>query len=305
MLLLGGTGFIGAHLASLLVSQGRAVVAVDVERHFGAAAPAEVALAAGWRRRALLDDVEVVHADVLDVAGLRALVDAWSPAAVVHLANLPLAWVAAGEPQLAERAIVGATGSVLHALDDRRARLIYVSSSMVYGTFDREPMPEQAPLRPANAYGRLKVAAERAVRAARPDAVVVRPSAVYGPGDANGRILQRLVNAAQDAGILEVDDPETALDFTWVGDLAAGLAAAVSVPGAAGETFNLTRGVARTLAEAAAIAGVALRARRPDVAHVRRGALDVARARTVLGYRPTVDLEDGLPALAAWAGAPA
>ena len=305
MLLLGGTGFIGAHLASRLVAEGRAVVAVDVERHFGAAGPDEVAVVGEWRRRALLDDVEVVHADVLDVARLRALVDEWSPAAVVHLANLPLAWVAASEPALAERAILGATGSVLHALDERPVRLVYVSSSMVYGTFDREPMPEEAPLRPANAYGRLKLAAERAVRASRPNAVVVRPSAVYGPGDADGRILQRLVDAAQGAGTVEVDDPETALDFTWVGDLAAGLAAAASVPGAAGETFNLTRGVARTLAEAAAIAGVALRVRRPAEPHVRRGALDVTRARNVLGYRPTVDLEDGLPALADWAAAPA
>ena len=81
--------------------------------------------------------------------------------------------------------------------------------------------------------------------------------------------------------------------------------AAASVPGVAGETFNLTRGVARTLAEAAAIAGVALRVRRPAEPHVRRGALDVGRARDVLGYRPTVDLEDGLPALARWAAAPA
>lgn len=304
MLVLGGTGFIGAHLASRLVSEGRAVVAVDVDRHFGAAPPDQVNLAATWRRRALLTGIEVVHADVHDAAGLRGLVDAWSPAAVVHLANLPLAWVAVDEPALAERAIVGATTSVLHALDGRRVRLIYVSSSMVYGPFGREPMPEEAPLRPANPYGRLKVAAERAVRAARPDAVVVRPSAVYGPGDANGRILQRLVDAAGDPGTLEVDDPEAALDFTWVGDLAAGLSAALSVPSAAGQTFNLTRGVARTLAEAAAIAGVALRVRRSDEPPVRRGALDVSRARNVLGYRPTVDLEDGLPALAGWAGAP-
>ena len=104
--------------------------------------------------------------------------------------------------------------------------------------------------------------------------------------------------------MLEVDDPSTALDFTWVGDLAAGLAAATAVPGAAGGTFNLTRGVARTLAEAATVADVTLRVRRPAVPRPRRGALDVSRARAVLDYRPIVDLEDGMPSLADWARAP-
>lgn len=305
MLLLGGTGFIGAHLAARLVAEGRQVVAVDIGRHFGAATSAEVAAAAAWRCRALLAEVEVVHADVLHAAEVRSVVDARSPTAVVHLANLPLAWVAARDPTRAERAILGATASVLRALDGRATRLLYVSSSMVYGAFDREPMPENGPLRPANHYGRLKVAAEQMVRAARPDAVIVRPSAVYGPGDANGRILQRLVDAARGEGVLEVDDPSTALDFTWVGDLAAGLVAATAAPGAAGGTFNLTRGVARTLAEAAAVAGdVTLRVSGPAVPRPRRGALDISRARAVLGYRPTVDLEDGMPSLADWARAP-
>lgn len=293
--MLGGTGFIGAHLAARLVAAGHPVLAVDAERHFGDAAAPAVAEAARWRRETLLGGVEVVRADVLDVGRLRALVLEQRPAAVVHLANLPLAWVAAGAPELAEEAILGATTSVLAALDGVATRLVYVSSSMVYGPFTRQPMPEAEPLRPAGRYGELKAAAEARVRSARPDAVVVRPSAVYGPGDANGRILQRLAEGAS-----AVDDPETALDFTWVGDLADGLLAAATVPAAAGETFNLTRGRARTLAEAAAILGVELTVDPDAPPRPRRGVLCVQRARDVLGFAPAVDLEDGLPALAGW-----
>ena len=304
MLVLGGAGFIGAHLAARLRAAGREVVAVDAHRSWGNASPEDVAAAAAWRRRELLAGVEEVALDVRDADALRAEVRARRPAAVVHLANLPLAWVATRRPALAQRDILDPTTSVLDALAGHPARLVYVSSSMAYGPFDRAPMPEDAPLRPVDPYGRAKAAAEDAVRARRPGSVVVRPSAVYGPGDPNGRILRRLVDAGADGTAVEVDDPASALDFTWVGDLADGLARACGVPEAAGLAFNLTRGVARTLAEAAAIAGdVELRVARLAEPRPRRGALDVARARAVLGYAPAVDLEDGLPRLAAWSRA--
>lgn len=296
--MLGGAGFIGAHLCAHLVAAGRPVVAVDAGRHFGDAPPATVAAAARWRRRELLLGVKVVDADVLDTGTLEGLVTEHRPAAVVHLANLPLAWVADHDPALGRRAILDATTSVLRALDSSPARLVYVSSSMVYGPFAHEPMREAGPLRPVGAYGRAKRAAEDAVRSARADAVVVRPSAVYGPGDPNRRIVHKLLDAAHAGTPLAVDDPATALDFTWVGDLADGLVLAATVPGAAGGTFNLTRGVARTLREAAELLGVELTRAPEATPRPRRGALDISSARALLGFAPRADLEDGLPLLA-------
>ena len=140
------------------------------------------------------------------------------------------------------------------------------------------------------------------MRASRQPWTIVRPSAVYGPGDCNGRFLQRLVEAATTGVPLQLTaDPATRLDFTWVKDLARGLADAATNPGAIGETFNLTAGNARSLGDAIDVvrrtatpspcaAGRAGRCAR------RRGTLDIARARTVLGYRPRCSLEDGLAA---------
>lgn len=310
VVVLGGTGFVGAHLCRRLAVEGRTVVAVDAELRYGASGAAlDVAeRAAAWRRAELLPGVAVAVLDVArDQDALAGFLRETDPEAVVHLANLPLASVAARDPAAAEATIVGATVRVaeaLRALGGERRRLVYASSSMVYGDFTREPMPEDGPTEPRDPYGRCKLAAERALRGAAGDGldvVVVRPSAVYGPGDGNRRVLHHLLAAARAGLPLTVDDPATRLDFTWVGDLVDGLVRTLDVPDAAGRTFNLTRGVARTLAEAAEIAGgIPLQIARATHRRPRRGALDIARARAVLGYAPAVDLERGLPALAVW-----
>jgi nucleoside-diphosphate-sugar epimerase len=125
---------------------------------------------------------------------------------------------------------------------------------------------------------------------------------VYGPGDANGRFLQRLVEAATTGRTLQLTaDPATRLDFTWVQDLARGLAGAATCPGAVHETFNLTAGESRSLREAIDVVrarghAVAVRTRPSVTPRPRRGTLDIARARAVLGYRPRCSLEEGLAA---------
>jgi UDP-glucose 4-epimerase len=129
--------------------------------------------------------------------------------------------------------------------------------------------------------------------------VIVRPSAVYGPTDVNGRIVQRLVEAACFNRPVRLRNPEsTTLDFTYVADLAEGLLLATLSP-VSGETFNVTAGQGRTLAELYGL----LRARYPrmpvevergDDFRPRRGALDVRKAQAMLGYRPRYCLEEGL-----------
>jgi nucleoside-diphosphate-sugar epimerase len=223
---------------------------------------------------------------------------------VVHLANLPLVAVAGRDPALAHHAIAGTTARVVAAVERHApaARLTYVSSSMVYGDFTRDPQPERAPLAPLEPYGVSKLAAERLVRASRTRWTIVRPSAVYGPGDGNGRFVQRLVEAAvQERPLRLTAALDTRLDFTAVTDLARGLAQAALSPVAEHETYNLTAGRARSLRDAIE----AVRALGHDVevhpspaqgARPRRGTLDITFAREALGYEPRRTLEDGLAA---------
>lgn len=308
VLLAGGEGFVGAHLASRLRGDGHHVASFDAGLDFGRASRARRAEVMRHRREVLLAGCELLQGDVRDRGALGAALRATRPDVVVGLANLPLADVAAADPAAARTGVLDASTAVLRACVQHGVpRLVHVSSSMVYGDFTRDPQPEDAACRPLGPYGQRKLDAERALRRLAADhateVVVVRPSAVYGPGDLNGRVLDRLVAAAATGGAFCLDAPaSTALDFTHVRDLAAGIALACFAPRVRGATLNLTRGVARTLGEAIALlpeVDVDVAAPRDDVP--RRGALDVSRARELLGFRPEIDLEDGLDELLALA----
>jgi nucleoside-diphosphate-sugar epimerase len=309
--LIGGGGFIGAHLARELLDRGHDVVVLDDDRTYLPGGEPDALRARAWRRETLLSGAELRAGGPDDPALLAHELCAAAPDAVVHLANLPLAGVAAADPGAARRSIVDGTANVIAATAGQApaARLTFVSSSMVYGDFSQDPQPETAPLRPCEPYGACKLEAERLVRASGLRWTIVRPSAVYGPGDANGRFLQRLVEAATTGRTLQLTaDPATLLDFTWVQDLARGLADAALSPAAIGETFNLTAGHARSLDDAIAAVrahghAVAVRRRPPTTLRPRRGTLDIARARSLLGYRPSCSLEDGLAAYLDVAGA--
>ncbi|MDQ3677659.1 MAG: NAD(P)-dependent oxidoreductase, partial [Actinomycetota bacterium] len=298
-LLVGGAGFIGSHLARLLVEHGEDVTVLDAGDDYGRTEPARRREILDWRHRELLCDVPVLHGDTRDLPRLREIAGAAEPTHIVHLANLPLSDLAAMDPAVAQANIVEGTVNVLHAAAGlpRPPALTYVSSSMVYGDFDREPMPEDAPRRPHCVYGCLKLAAERALATRAQDArvplTVVRPSAVYGPGDINGRVLQRLVDAAaQGSPFVLHTTPEARLDFTSVHDVAAGLHAAALAGGPCGSVFNITAGKAHTLR--AAIAAVRRHAPHLEVVdgpqsavqRPRRGTLDIGRARRELGWTP-------------------
>ena len=321
-LLIGGAGFIGSHLTHRLAGDGHDVVVVDDRRRYveGAAGGHEAVHA--WREAQLLCGARVHEATAGDGAALHALVAEHRPEVVVQLANLPLATVARDDPAHARASIVDATDGVLDAIAAGGGvrRFTYVSSSMVYGDFAREPMPEDGPCRPREAYGRLKLEAEQLVRRRGAqlglEVTVVRPSAVYGPGDAHGRFIQRLAAAARDRRTLVLTGGGlTRLDFTAVADLAGGIAAASTQIAGAGATFNLSRGEARSLADAVDIAracGYEVDVRvepAVDALRPRRGSLDIARARDRLGYDPATSLEAGhaayLEAVAGSAAVPA
>ncbi len=306
--LVGGAGFIGAHLARRLLDAGERVVVLDAGVDYRRSSPGATAALLAWRRRVLLHGAEIVAGDARDPAALEAALRAAGPRHVVHLGNLPLADVAAADPLAARAGIVGATTNVLRAVAalPRRPTLTYVSSSMVYGDFACDPMGESGPLRPRSAYGRLKLDAERRLRAGARRAgvtvTIVRPSAVYGPGDVNGRILQRLVDAAVfERPFVLTAAPATRIDFTWVQDAAAGIHAAALRGDGPPRAYNVTAGSAQTIAAAIEI----VRDRVPgldvvlgceDALAPRRGSLDIARARRELGWTPSRTLESGLDA---------
>jgi nucleoside-diphosphate-sugar epimerase len=175
---------------------------------------------------------------------------------------------------------------------------------MVYGDFLEQRVTEEHPKNPRDVYGAFKLCGEMMVRAYAQnyglDTVMFRPSAVYGPFDANQRVIQRFIRAAEAGQPLTIHgDGSMRMDFTFVEDTAEGIVACALEPAARGEVFNVTRGEARSLSELVDILRVHFPdlkvEQRPKPAHVPlRGTLDVSKAERMVGYVPKVSLEDGV-----------
>lgn len=305
VLVTGGAGFIGAHACAALATDGHEVVAVDPLRTYAYSFEAHHWHALRYRREVLLKDARVVVASTENRDELRKAVLEIRPDYILHLGALPLATVARVSADHAFESILRGTFNLVElALEVGVQKLLYVSSSMVYGDFTQTPMPEDARTAPKDPYGGFKLAGEVIVetfsRAQGLPYAIVRPSAVYGPTDMNDRIVQRFVECALWNRPLTIVDPEhTYLDFSYVKDVALGMVKVLLAP-VGNETFNVTAGEGRTLAELHEL----LRERYPDMPvevstrtedfRPKRGALDIAKARKLVGYEPQYTLERGV-----------
>ncbi len=300
----GGAGFIGSELVRQLLARGDRVRVVD---NFVNGSRANLPAEAG-------DRLEVLEADIRDLARVRPSLAGAD--VVYHLACLG---VRHSVHAPAENHEVNATGT-LGLLDAARAsgvgRFVYVSSSEVYGTAQWVPMTEQHPTFPCTVYGGSKLAGESYARAyfrtyGYPT-VIVRPFNTYGPrshheGDSGEVIPKFLLRCLAGRPLVVFGDGSQTRDFTYVSDSARGIILAGRHPDAVGRTINLGFGAETTIAD---LAGVVARvAGRPDAAveHVEGRPGDVLRlyadmthARELLGYAPTVSLEEGLTRLLQW-----
>jgi nucleoside-diphosphate-sugar epimerase len=311
VLITGGAGFIGAHVARLMADLGCEVAVADALIRY-TDSPVDAAFSYNERYRfdELLRDVAILRCDLIDATSLAGVLADFQPTHVIHLAGMPLANLALRQPFEAFRSITVTTTNLLEALRQKHAqtRLVYVSSSMTYGDFERFPVDESATQQPKEIYGGMKLAGEEIVRVYGQcfsiPFTIIRPCSVYGPGDNNPRVLGLFLRRAIEGQPITVKNADaTCLDFSHVDDVARGLCAATFSEQAVGESFNITRGRGRTLREA-----VDLICR--EYPHVEtewingssfrpnRGALDCSKAERLFGYRPKIDLEDGIPGYA-------
>jgi nucleoside-diphosphate-sugar epimerase len=137
------------------------------------------------------------------------------------------------------------------------------------------------------------------------DYVVVRPSAVYGPLDVEDRVIAKFMLAAMRGDVLKVNGAEETLDFTYVDDAADGIVSAATRIMSANRTYNITKSHSVTLLEAAEmivqiVGKGTVEVRDKDADFPSRGALNIDRARVILGYDPKVDVEEGLQRYYDW-----
>lgn len=302
----GGAGFIGTYLAEALLDDGHDVVVYDSFTNYVSPFDNKYYEYLETRQDWLDDRVETIRGDTRNESEIYRAIEETRPDRVVHLAALPIADLCNRHSEEAVSTILQGTVNVLEAIRDVDDvdRFVYASSSMIYGDFQYRPADEDHPTNPKGVYGGTKLAGETITRSFSTqygvDHTIVRPSAVYGPTDANRRVTQIFVERALEGESLELHGGGTQkLDFTYVEDTAQGFALAATHPAAANETYNVTRGEGRSIAELAQVIGdvvgdvqtVETEAR---MSRPRRGALDVTKARTELGYEPAYSLEDGM-----------
>lgn len=307
-LVTGAAGFIGSTLSQALVDGGHEVVGVDCFLDYYPRATKEGNLAtlrSSPRFR-------FVEASLVD-ADLGPLVDGvdW----VFHQAAQAGVRSSWGEEfRIYSDNNVYATQRLLEACRSRPIRkLVYASSSSVYGDTDDLPMRETGLPRPVSPYGVSKLAAEHLVWLYSKNfglpTVSLRYFTVYGPRQRPDMAFHRFIRAAlEDTPIALYGDGEQSRDFTFVADIvAANVAAAES--DVAGAVFNIGGGsrttVNEVLATIAGIVGREVRVERHDVQRgdVRHTSADMSAAQRLLGFAPRVPLAEGLRAQVEWQSA--
>jgi nucleoside-diphosphate-sugar epimerase len=194
--------------------------------------------------------------------------------------------------------------------DTNVSRLIYFSSSMVYGDFDGEAVTEDRRCEPIGIYGALKYGAEKLVIAYNQvfdlPYTIVRPSALYGQRCVSRRVGQAFIeNALRGIPLTVNGDGSDSLDFTCIDDLVQGIILCISRPEARNQIFNLTFGGARSLDQMIEIVqrefpGIEVNYKLRNALMPERGTLSVEKARKLLGYDPAFPLERGFVEYISW-----
>jgi CDP-glucose 4,6-dehydratase len=309
-LVTGGRGFVGGWLCKALLEAGATVVSLD--RRPAGDRPSALAML-GIER-----ELAQVEAELTDAAAIRGALDEYGIDAVFHLAAETIVATVADSPARGFDSNVRGTWTLLEACRERGVeRVVVASSDKAYGACDELPYREDFPLRPRAPYEASKAAADLIARsywpAYRLPVAVTRFANVYGGGDLNfSRLIPEAVSAviARRAPVLRSDgSPER--DFLYVEDAAAAyiaIAAALDRPEVRGEAFNAGGGrpyaVGEVVALIARLGGSELepeiRGSGNPAGEIDRQYVDPSKLRDLVGFEPSVGLEEGLERTIAW-----
>ena len=280
----GAAGFVGSHLAEALLEHGHEVVGLDCfTDYYDVALKEENARGLDVRRVDLAEDE-------LDLAGLDG---------VFHLAAQPGVRSFGDVFPLYLRRNVLASQRVFEAAARDGIRVVFTSSSSVYGAAERYPTPEETPLRPLSPYGITKVASEHL------DVVTLRYFNAFGPRQRPDMAFTRICFAlAEGASFTLFGDGEQTRGWTYVSDVVEATVAAME---RGTGVYNVGGAIEASMTETIAllerISGRRLDVRRQPAVpgDQRRTNADTTRIRRELGWRPEVPLEQGLEAQWSWA----
>lgn len=300
-LVTGGAGFIGSNLAHTLLARGHDVRLLDN-------------FSTGHRANLEPLDAEVVEGDLRSYERVAAAVGGVE--VVFHQGALPSVPRSIQDPLTSTAVNVEGTLNVLLAARDAGVRrVVFASSSSVYGDAPGMPRRESQPLSPLAPYAVSKLAAEQycmvANRVYGVETVALRYFNVFGerqdPLSGYAAVIPKFIRMMLDGQRPTIfGDGRTSRDFTHVENVVeANLAAAVE-PAAAGRVMNIAVGSSHTLNELVSeLQGLVDSELEPEYGPQRPGDVseslaDVSLARELLGYEPHIGFEEGLQRTIAW-----
>jgi nucleoside-diphosphate-sugar epimerase len=301
VLVTGGGGFVGSHLVERLLLDGHSVRVLD---NF-----------ATGRRENLLDllsAIELMEGDVASYDRVRRSVSGCE--VVLHQAALPSVPRSVQDPLRSNATnVTGTLNVLLAARESGVRRVVYASSSSVYGANSELPKHEGVLPEPISPYAVSKLAGEGFCRCFDElfdmDTVALRYFNVFGPRQdpLSHYAVPRFITALMDGGRPVVyGDGEQSRDFTYVRDIVDGNLLAMTAEAVAGKTFNLAAGKRTTVNELLGQIGL-LVGREPDVRYeaprlgdVKHSHADISAAARDLGYSPSVSIQEGLRLTLEW-----
>ena len=302
-LVTGGAGFIGSHLVEELLRRGQRVRVLD---NFSTGKRENI--------EPLADRIELVEGDIRSYHIVREAVDGVDY--VLHQGALPSVPRSINDPITTNEVNVTGTLNVLDAAKESGVRrVVYASSSSVYGPDPELPVREDMNPNPVSPYAVAKLTGEKYCHAFAKvydlETVALRYFNIFGPRQdpksQYSAFIPKFTVGIMEGQALTIDgDGEQAKDFTFVSNVVeANLLAAVA-EGVSGEVFNVGCGASTSVNEVVAhlrkVIGVegnvGYGPSRPG--DVPRSLADISRAREKLGYEPRVLIEEGLERVALW-----
>jgi len=297
-LVTGGGGFIGSSLVARLLGDGYEVRVLDN-------------FATGHRENlaGVIDDIELIEGDIQSYERVHTAVR--GSEVVFHEAALPSVPRSVQDPLTSNATnVVGTLNVLLASRDEGVRRVVYASSSSLYGASDELPKREDMPLVPIAPYAVSKLAGEGYCRSFTNvyglDTVALRYFNVFGPRQdplsQYAAVIPRFIAALRDGRRPTVyGDGEQSRDFTFVDNAVdATVGAAAAGEDVAGEAFNVACGSRISLNEVLEELGRLMAAEvdvenlDPRPGDVRHSLADVSKAKDAFGYEPRVDVREGL-----------
>ncbi|MCA9436172.1 MAG: GDP-mannose 4,6-dehydratase [Candidatus Omnitrophica bacterium] len=308
LLVTGGAGFIGSHVCERLLDRGFRVVCLDDLNDY---------YSPDWKWANLeksrsCESFQFVRGSLLDLGLLRDLFDREAPSAVLHFAARAGVRPSLRDPKLYEATNGRGTLNILELCREfKMSRLIYTSSSSVYGERFNMPLRETDPImNPISPYGAAKYASEKMCQVYQSltgmDLNVIRPFTVYGPRQRPDMAIFKFTRMIdRGLSIPLFGDGSTARDYTFISDFVDGVEKALHFSGGF-RIFNLGGSHSTRLIDLVHTISEALD-KKPEIefqptqpGDVPLTLADISRARDELGYEPKISVPEGIQRFVDW-----